>query len=126
VYFKVTRAWRYWLNRRGGRKKLRWSVYQRLIAQFQLPRPRIVHHWGQMGASLYDAVLAVWCLCVRTETDDAGCCVKRHPCRMETCGTEEPDEGKLHVRICGGADRAIVGSTRTKLPRPPRQRRRPR
>ena len=21
---------------------------------------------------------------------------------METCGTEEPDEGKLHVRICGG------------------------
>ena len=22
-------------------------------------------------------------------------------CRMETCGTEEPDEGNLHVRICG-------------------------
>jgi group II intron reverse transcriptase/maturase len=45
VYFKVTRAWRYWLNRRGGRKKLKWSTFQRLIAQFQLPRPRIVHGW---------------------------------------------------------------------------------
>jgi group II intron reverse transcriptase/maturase len=45
VYFKATRAWRYWLNRRGGRKKLKWSTFQRLMTQFQLPRPRIVHGW---------------------------------------------------------------------------------
>jgi hypothetical protein len=32
---------------------------------------------------------------------------------METCDTEEPDEGKLHVRICGGLGRAIAESTRT-------------
>jgi group II intron reverse transcriptase/maturase len=50
VYFKVTRGWRYWLNRRGGRKKLRWTTYQRLISQFELPRPRIVHGWDKMGS----------------------------------------------------------------------------
>jgi group II intron reverse transcriptase/maturase len=49
VYFKVTRAWRYWLNRRGGRKKLKWSTFQRLMSEFQLPRPRIVHGWDKMG-----------------------------------------------------------------------------
>ena len=53
------------------------------------------------------------CLGRRMETDDAGCCRKWHPCRTETCGTEEPDEGNPHVRICGGAGREIAGSTRT-------------
>jgi hypothetical protein len=32
---------------------------------------------------------------------------------METCGTEEPDEGNPHVRICGGIGRAIADSTWT-------------
>jgi hypothetical protein len=32
---------------------------------------------------------------------------------METCDTEEPDEGNLHVRICGGLGRAIAESTWT-------------
>ena len=50
VYFKVTRAWRYWLNRRGGRKKLNWTTYQKLISKFTLPRPRIVHGWDKMGS----------------------------------------------------------------------------
>ena len=49
IFFKVTRAWRYWLNRRGGRKKLSWITYQRLQSEFILPRPRIVHGWDQMG-----------------------------------------------------------------------------
>ena len=35
---------------------------------------------------------------------------------METCGTEEPYEGKPHVRICGGAGWATTGSTRTVFP----------
>ena len=35
------------------------------------------------------------------------------PYRMETCDTEEPDEGNLHVRFCGGIGRAIADSTRT-------------
>ena len=46
------------------------------------------------------------------------------PCRMETCGTEEPYEGKPHVRTCGGAGWATTGSTRTpdRLQRPLRSR----
>ena len=55
------------------------------------------------------------CFSLRTGTDDAGCCVERYPCRMETCGTEEPDEGNPHVRICGGIGRAIADSTRTSM-----------
>ena len=50
VHFKVTRAWRYWLNRRGGRKKLDWPTYKRLLSEFVLPSPRIVHGWDQMGS----------------------------------------------------------------------------
>jgi len=50
LYFKVTRAWRYWLHRRGGRKKQNWATYQRLISEFVLPRPRIVHGWDKMGS----------------------------------------------------------------------------
>ena len=49
VYFQVTRAWRYWLNRRGGRKKLVWPTFQRLMSEFKLPLPRIVHGWDKMG-----------------------------------------------------------------------------
>ncbi len=49
VYFQVTRAWRYWLNRRGGRKKLDWPTFQRLMSTFKLPLPRIVHGWDKMG-----------------------------------------------------------------------------
>ena len=49
VYFQVTRAWRYWFNRRGGRKKLDWPTFQRLMATFKLPLPRIVHGWDKMG-----------------------------------------------------------------------------
>ena len=43
---------------------------------------------------------------------------------METCGTEEPDEGKPHGRTCGGAGWGTAGSTRTAdaLQRPLRSR----
>jgi hypothetical protein len=57
------------------------------------------------------------CLGRRMETDDAGCCRKWHPCRTETCGTEEPDEGNPHVRICGGlAEQSLVLPGRTLVP----------
>ncbi len=36
------------------------------------------------------------------------------PRRMETCGAEEPYEGNLHVRFCGGSGRVIADPTRTK------------
>jgi RNA-directed DNA polymerase len=44
VHYTATRAWRYWLNRRGGRK-LTWQAFGRLLAEFPLPRPRIVQGW---------------------------------------------------------------------------------
>lgn len=44
VYYTAVRAWRYWLNRRGGRQ-LTWQAFGRLMAQFPLPRPRIVQAW---------------------------------------------------------------------------------
>src|SRR5712691_5770851 len=36
------------------------------------------------------------------------------PRRMETCGAEEPYEGNLHGRFCGGIGRAIADPTRTR------------
>jgi RNA-directed DNA polymerase len=44
VHYTATRAWRYWLNRRGGRK-LTWQAFGRLLAEFPLPCPRIVQGW---------------------------------------------------------------------------------
>jgi group II intron reverse transcriptase/maturase len=44
VYYAAERAWRYWLNRRGGRK-LTWRTFRRLKAEYPLPRPRIVQSW---------------------------------------------------------------------------------
>ena len=40
-------------------------------------------------------------------------CDVGQPRRMETCGAEEPYEGNLHVRFCGGIGRAIANPTRT-------------
>ncbi len=45
VFDRLKRAWRYWLNRRGGRKKLRWTKLQRLLEAYPLTRPKIVQSW---------------------------------------------------------------------------------
>jgi len=44
VFYTVERAWRYWLNRRGGRK-LTWQAFGKLLAKFTLPRPKIMQPW---------------------------------------------------------------------------------
>ncbi len=44
VYYGATRAWRYWLNRRGGRK-ITWRAFGRMMAEYTLPRPKIVKGW---------------------------------------------------------------------------------
>src|SRR5207244_3556339 len=51
-------------------------------------------------------------------------CDVGQPHRMETCGVEEPYEGNLHVRFCGGIGRVIADPTRTadRLQRPLRSR----
>ena len=42
-YNHVKRAWRSWLNRRGGKKRMTWQRFMQLLAVFPLPPPRIVH-----------------------------------------------------------------------------------
>ena len=44
VYYTVQRAWRYWLNRRGGRK-LTWRAFGRMLAKYALPHPKIMQAW---------------------------------------------------------------------------------
>src|SRR5712691_10985295 len=44
VYHTATRAWRYWLNRRGGRK-MTWRAFGRMMAAYPLLQPRIVKGW---------------------------------------------------------------------------------
>jgi len=42
VFQRLKLAWLYWLNRRGGRKKLSWKKYQKLLKAYRLPRPKIM------------------------------------------------------------------------------------
>jgi RNA-directed DNA polymerase len=44
VYYAATRAWRSWLNRRGGRK-MTWRACGGMMAAYARPRPRIVKGW---------------------------------------------------------------------------------
>jgi RNA-directed DNA polymerase len=44
VYYAARRAWRYWLNRRGGRK-MTWRAFGRTMAAYPLPQPKIVKGW---------------------------------------------------------------------------------
>ena len=42
-YEYVKRAWRQWLGRRGGKKKMTVARFLELLEDLPLPRPRIVH-----------------------------------------------------------------------------------
>jgi RNA-directed DNA polymerase len=44
VSYAAMRAWRYWLNRRGGRK-MTWRALGRTMAAYPLPPPKIVKGW---------------------------------------------------------------------------------
>jgi RNA-directed DNA polymerase len=73
VYHAATRAWRYWLNRRGGRK-MTWRACGRMMAAYELPRPKIVKGWVECQVdSLAHGTSGISRAGVRTETDDAGC-----------------------------------------------------
>jgi len=43
VFEFVRTAWRYWLSRRSRESYIRWDKFERLLAVFPLPRPRIIH-----------------------------------------------------------------------------------
>jgi hypothetical protein len=73
VYYAATRAWRYWLNRRGGRK-MPWRAFGRRMAADPRPRPKIVQGWGECrGGPRERRATGMSGAGVRTETDDAGC-----------------------------------------------------
>ncbi len=40
---QVQRAWRSWLGRRGGKKRMTFQRFAQLLLVFPLPPPRIVH-----------------------------------------------------------------------------------
>ena len=42
-YRQVHRIWRKWLNRRSQKAGMTWERFNRLLARYPLPRPRIVH-----------------------------------------------------------------------------------
>jgi hypothetical protein len=69
----ATRAGRYWLNRRGGRK-MTWRVVGRMMAAHPLLRPRIVQGWVscRVGPS-EPGTTGIRRAGVRPETDAAGC-----------------------------------------------------
>jgi RNA-directed DNA polymerase len=39
----VERRWRYWLSRRGQRRKYRWDWFMEILKRFPLPEPVVVH-----------------------------------------------------------------------------------
>jgi group II intron reverse transcriptase/maturase len=41
----VQRTWRMWLDRRNNRRDMTWVRFQRLLARYPLPPPRIVHSY---------------------------------------------------------------------------------
>lgn len=40
---EVERRWRKWLNRRSQRARMNWAHFQRLLARYPLPPPRVTH-----------------------------------------------------------------------------------
>jgi group II intron reverse transcriptase/maturase len=47
----VQRTWRKWLSRRSGRGLLPWSHWDRLVAHWPLPPPRVVHSVYRLAAN---------------------------------------------------------------------------
>jgi RNA-directed DNA polymerase len=45
-YEQVKRGWRSWLNRRSRDRDMPWERFNRLLARYPLPRPRIVHRYA--------------------------------------------------------------------------------
>lgn len=46
LYEQVRRCWRKWLARRSNHSPVPWVAYQRVLARFPLPRPKIIHRYA--------------------------------------------------------------------------------
>ena len=47
----VLRAWRTWLNHRGGRRRMSWERFWRLLTTYPLPRARVVRSVYRLNAN---------------------------------------------------------------------------
>lgn len=43
VYYQTLKAWKYWLNRRSRKKDMKWEKFNKVLRNFPLPKPRIIH-----------------------------------------------------------------------------------
>ncbi len=44
VYYRLKESWRRWLGRRSQKGSIKWEKFQKILANFPLPRPRIVQN----------------------------------------------------------------------------------
>jgi len=42
---RVEAVWRYWLDRRGGKRRMTWEKFRCLLGHWSLPPPRVVHSY---------------------------------------------------------------------------------
>jgi RNA-directed DNA polymerase len=88
VFEHTERAWQYWLSRRSHKGHITWQKFVDAVhRKLPLPKPRIMHHLSERLGQQSDApngVSPVWLAMSNS-----------------LWATEEPDEGNLHVRICG-------------------------
>jgi RNA-directed DNA polymerase len=71
-YYAAMHAWRYWLNRRGGRQRT-WRAFGRMMAAYPLPQPKIVKGWVECrGDPLDHGTSGSSRAGGRTAMDDAG------------------------------------------------------
>jgi hypothetical protein len=45
VYYSLRFAWRRWLGRRSQKGGVSWDTFEKILARFPLPKPRIVQTW---------------------------------------------------------------------------------
>ncbi len=43
MWFATQRVWRYWLDKRGGKRRMTWVRFAQLLQRHPLPRPRLMH-----------------------------------------------------------------------------------
>ncbi len=43
VYQQALAGWKYWLNRRDNHRKVIWGKFEKILTNFILPKPRIIH-----------------------------------------------------------------------------------
>jgi RNA-directed DNA polymerase len=53
LYRRVIEAWRYWLSRRGQRKKMPWPRYHHLLERYPLPKPRVTRSIFRNAANAF-------------------------------------------------------------------------